>query len=60
MKWFFAALALASLTSCNTTIGVGRDIKAGYYWTKEKIQDGGSSGGSAEETITYDQGAPVY
>jgi hypothetical protein len=35
-------------------IGVWRDTKAGYHWSKAKIQNSGS-GGSEEE-----YGAPVY
>ncbi len=44
------AVALA-LNSCNTLIGIGRDTKEGYNWTKSKIQ-GSPSADSA--------GAPVY
>ena len=33
-----------ALVSCNTTIGVGRDMRDGYQWTKEKIQQSGSGG----------------
>jgi predicted small secreted protein len=51
-------LAVISLTSCNTSIGLWRDTKAGFQWSKQKIQQsgGGGSGGSQE----YEYGAPVY
>lgn len=49
------AAALLSLASCNTTIGVWRDTKAGFNWTKQKIQ--GSGGGGGQD---YEYGAPVY
>jgi predicted small secreted protein len=26
-------------TSCNTMIGLGRDTKEGYHWSKRKIQE---------------------
>ena len=32
-----ALLALFPLSSCNTLIGVGRDTKEGFIWTKNKI-----------------------
>jgi predicted small secreted protein len=53
MKWFLLIAAVVSLSSCNTMIGVWRDTKAGFQWTKEKMQ--GSGGGSQQE-----YGAPVY
>jgi predicted small secreted protein len=53
MKWFLLIATVVSLTSCNTMIGVWRDTKAGFQWTKGKMQDSG--GGSQEE-----YGAPVY
>lgn len=43
------------LVSCNTSIGVWRDTKAGFNWTKDKIQ--GSGGGGEQE---YEYGAPIY
>ena len=57
MKILLAFAALLAFTSCNTMIGLGRDTKVGYHWTKEKIQNrnGGGGGGT-----TYDEGAPVY
>jgi len=47
-------LAGLMLVSCNTTIGVGRDLREGYQWSKRKIQES-RSGGSQD-----DYGAPVY
>ena len=56
MKYLIALAAIFALNSCNTCIGVYRDTKQGYYWTKEKIQGmNGGGGGSG-----YDSGAPVY
>lgn len=53
MKWFLLIATVVSLTSCNTMIGIWRDTKAGFQWTKAKMQ--GSGGGSQQE-----YGAPVY
>lgn len=58
MKGLLLLVALLSLSSCNTTIGIGRDIKEGYQWSKRKIEEnrnGGSGGGDH-----YDYNAPVY
>jgi predicted small secreted protein len=43
-----------SMVSCNTAIGVWRDTKATYHWSKNKIQE--SQGGGQD----YEYGAPVY
>lgn len=52
-----ALLAVAvSLASCNTSIGLWRDTKAGFIWTKNKIQNSGNGGGGQD----YEYGAPVY
>jgi hypothetical protein len=57
MKILFLIAAVFALNSCNTTIGVYRDTKAAFLWTKGKIQSsGGDSGGGYEE----EYGAPVY
>ncbi len=53
MKFVASMTAVLFLVSCNTTIGVWRDTKAGFNWTKNKIQN---SGGEQE----YEYGAPVY
>lgn len=58
MKYLLLAAALISLNSCNTTIGIYRDTKNAFNWTKGKIQGSGGSGG---EPIMEDTGgAPVY
>jgi len=51
-----AVLALLSLSSCNTLIGVWRDTKEGAIWTKNKIQE--KSQGHEQQDESY--GAPVY
>jgi predicted small secreted protein len=53
MKWLLLIATVVSLTSCNTMIGVWRDTKAGFQWTKQKMQ--GSGGGNQDS-----YGAPVY
>lgn len=30
-----------ALSSCNTTIGLGRDMREGYDWTRDKFQQSG-------------------
>lgn len=40
-------------TSCNTTIGVYRDVKEGYQWTARKVQE-------SRQQDSYDSGSPVY
>ena len=52
MKFIFIGLALLALNSCNTLIGIVRDTKAGYNWTKNKIK------GDSAPADNY--GAPVY
>ena len=54
MKLIAVVAAALVLNSCNTLIGMGRDTKAGYYWTKGKIQ------GSGQQQESSDYGAPVY
>ena len=53
MKYLIVLAAVVALNSCNTLIGVGRDTKQGYYWTKDKLQGTNSSSSNT-------QGAPVY
>jgi len=54
MKIFLVVAAALSLCACNTLIGVGRDTKQGFIWTKNKIQGAGQS--SSDDY----SGAPVY
>lgn len=51
MKYFIVIATLLALNSCNTIIGMGRDTKASYLWTKQKIQ--------GEEAAEHAD-APVY
>lgn len=53
MKILIILVTAVALNSCNTCIGIGRDTKQGYEWTKAKIQ--GTGGGSQDS-----YGAPVY
>lgn len=53
MKYIIVLVTVFALNSCNTLIGMGRDTKQGYYWTKDKIQRSNSSS-------SKNQGAPVY
>lgn len=55
MKYVILLAAVFALSSCNTSIGLYRDTKQAFFWTKEKIQ-GASSGGGGEDNY----GAPVY
>lgn len=56
MRFFFIAVFISSLCSCNTTIGLGRDIKSGYYWTKGKMQGDGNNATNDNNS----GGAPIY
>jgi len=56
MKLFIVIVAALALNSCNTCIGIFRDTKQGFNWTRDKIQ--GSGGGGGQDG--YDSGAPVY
>jgi outer membrane protein assembly factor BamE (lipoprotein component of BamABCDE complex) len=58
MKYLIALAAIFALNSCNTSIGLYRDTKQAYSWTKEKIQGMNSSGGGSGGGEDY--GAPVY
>ncbi len=53
MKIFLVIVSLLTLNSCNTAIGLFRDTKQGYLWTKGKIQGTG-------EVLPEQSGAPVY
>jgi len=52
-RLFVVCLACVALNSCNTCIGIGRDTKEAFLWTKAKMQ--GNGGGSSPQP-----GAPVY
>jgi predicted small secreted protein len=54
MKIFAVILTVLALNSCNTCIGLFRDTKQGFNWTRDKIH--GSGGGSPGDP----SGAPVY
>lgn len=54
MKYLIVLAAVFALNSCNTSIGIYRDTKQAYSWTKDKIQGTGGGGGGDE------YGAPVY
>ncbi len=56
MKYFAIAILAGLLVSCNTLIGVGRDVKAGYNWTADKVSAMNSGGGGGG----YSGGAPIY
>ena len=56
MKALLVLATVLALNSCNTSIGLYRDTKQAFVWTKEKIQGAGSGGGGGG----YDEGAPVY
>lgn len=66
MKYFIVLAGLIALNSCNTLIGIGRDTKQGYLWTKEKIQNAGNKGGgnggnnNGAGNSGTNSGAPVY
>jgi predicted small secreted protein len=55
MKCIALCFACLALSSCNTSIGVWRDMKQGYHWTKNKIQESGSGG-----DVVDPYGAPTY
>lgn len=56
MKYFLLLAIVFSMVSCNTSIGIWRDTKATYNWSKKKIQESQGGGGGDE----YEYGAPVY
>ena len=51
MKLLVLIVTLLALNSCNTLIGIGRDTKECYQWTKKKIQG---------EAAVEHADAPVY
>ena len=56
MKFLILLAAVFALNSCNTSIGLYRDTKQAFSWTKSKIQGSGGGGGGGGD----DYGAPVY
>ena len=44
-----------ALVSCNTTIGLGRDVRDGFNWTKDKVQESRNNGRHSDDYV-----APVY
>ena len=60
MKFLLLIAAVGTLVSCNTSIGIWRDTKAGFGWTKQKIQGMGSGGGGGGGGQSYEYDAPVY
>jgi hypothetical protein len=56
MKLILLCAVSLSLVSCNTSIGVYRDLKQGFIWSKNKIQGSGGGGGGYSDPY----GAPTY
>jgi len=54
MRSLMLFATLLALNSCNTTIGMCRDVKRGYEWSKEKIQ------GTPADSGGDPYGSPVY
>jgi predicted small secreted protein len=57
MRLLVVIVAVFALNSCNTCIGIGRDTKAAFGWTKNKIEGSGDAAGNELEN---NYGAPVY
>ena len=53
MKYVWLIVTVVALNGCNTLIGLGRDAKATFFWTNDKIHQMHNSG-------QKDPGAPVY
>lgn len=53
MKLLVLIVTLLALNSCNTLIGIGRDTKQGYQWTKSKFQGSGDQYQSEELVPVY-------
>lgn len=52
MKYALLALAVMLLTQCNTLIGVGRDVKEGFFWCNQKFQNmRQNSGGGGYDAV---------
>ncbi len=49
------------LCSCNTSIGLGRDMREGYHWSKRKIEESRQQRQmQQQQQQEYQYGAPVY
>lgn len=55
MRFIIVLATVFALNSCNTSIGLYRDTKQAFQWTKQKIQGAGGGG-----DVVEDYGAPVY
>ncbi len=56
MRYLIVVALVLSLNSCNTFIGLGRDIEQGFNWTQGKVQQSGNrNGGGGGGDV-----APVY
>ena len=62
MKILVILAAVFALNSCNTSIGVYRDTKAAFLWTKGKIQGASDSSSNSGRSNSggNSNGAPVY
>jgi predicted small secreted protein len=60
MKNLLLVAFMFSLASCNTGIGIWRDTKAAYNWSKTKIQESQNGGGGGGVEYDTQSGAPVY
>jgi hypothetical protein len=60
MKYLILLATVFALNSCNTSIGLYRDTKQAFFWTKEKIQGVGNGGGGGGGGGEDNYGAPVY
>jgi predicted small secreted protein len=58
---FLGVIAIAALASCNTTIGLGRDMRVlGTEMEKKADETYNGGGGSEAAADDYSGGAPVY
>ena len=57
MKILILIAAVFALNSCNTSIGIYRDAKGAFEWTKSKFQNDGSGG--VDPGYDEEYGAPI-
>jgi predicted small secreted protein len=62
---FLSIIAIAALSSCNTTIGLGRDMRVLGAEMEKKADEAYNGGGGTTEDFSggapnYSGGAPVY